>query len=160
MWEHLRSTKRMSSHPRLSWRLVHRFRLVKTRAERRKRSMPSFVCRAQPCDSCCGSGSLHTFVPDKLSFLSAKLNVAPSRPPLWAAPVAWQTRGPRTPPGGLIFASSEVRRLGTSVYKHRTTLEYGDGMAACVYPVIKNMNVINVIKFKRPSKWSVNICFF
>lgn len=34
--------------------------------------MPSFVCRAQPCDSCCGIGSssLHTFVPDKVSFLS------------------------------------------------------------------------------------------
>lgn len=36
--------------------------------------MPSFVCRAQPCDSCCGIGSssLHTFVPDKLSFLSLR----------------------------------------------------------------------------------------
>lgn len=48
-------------------------------AEGVKRSMPSLVCSAQPCDSCCCIACLHAFVSQRHARVPAKRNVAIAR---------------------------------------------------------------------------------
>lgn len=93
------------SQPCSSWRLVHHSGLLETTVQRGKRSMPSFVCGAQPCDSCCGVGSLHAFVPDRRPRLSAQLNVAP-----W-----WTATGPALGGDGTVRSAHS---LWWSVRRH------------------------------------------